>query len=150
MMDAGYLQMQLTKVFSAMSTVSTIVLSWRVIACNPFIRGASSEVQCTTLGFGHNLFNNLLNKIITAQSIILIKRQLCYCIVQQWSLKMWPLFTYVMYTILYNSCRFHLMFMSLLRSITCGHCNIKQVHVLNWVTVDTTCPPLPRLSSSWN
>jgi hypothetical protein len=54
---------------------------------------------------------------------------------------MWPLCTYVMYTTLYNSCRFHLMFiMSPLRPITCGHYNIKQVHVLNWVTVATTCP----------
>jgi hypothetical protein len=85
------------------------------------------------------MFNNLLNKTITAQSIILIERQVCYCIVQQWSLKMWPLFTHVMCTTLYNSCRFHLMFiMSHLWSITCGLCNIQQAHALNWDTVDTT------------
>jgi len=97
------------------------------------------------------MFNSLLNKTINEQSIILIKRQLCYCIVQQWSLKMWPLFIYVVYTTLYKSCRFHLMFiMSLLRSITCGHRNIKQAHALNWVTVDTTCPPFHRLSTFWN
>lgn len=113
----------------------------------PFMRGASSEVQCTTLGFGHNLilFNKLLNKTITVQSIILIKRQLCYCIFQQRPLIMWPLFTYVVCTTLYNSCRFRLMLiMSLLRLITCGLCNIKQAHEPNWVTVDTRCPPLHR------
>jgi hypothetical protein len=93
------------------------------------------------------MFNNLLNKTITANSLILIKRQLCHCTVQQWPLKKWPLFTYVMCTTSYNSCRFHLMFiMSLLWSITCGLCKIKLAHALNWVTVDTICPPLHGLS----